>query len=274
LVSVKDIERIAATSTTPVEKAAAAWLLEHREVLGAIDQADSRFNATDNKISRGDIQRFRQQRAAFQVLNDNFSEFDGAQTIQADGTVTLDGKVSREDIEKVARTSKNQTIKEAAEYLLKDERALNLNISSGDELIGKYEVQAVATKTGEPIVPLKIQTNWVRTVGCTAAGELSVLSYVDLLEAGNDGKDAFAAGRSAAYTVSLKKLATESSKAAVAKTAAMLGSWQVTAGATAIDLACRATAPRTDWGTVRSGEKKKGEEPSGPPSTPQAMAKK
>jgi hypothetical protein len=273
-VSVKDIERIATTSRDPIARASAAWLLEHQQVLAAMNRADSGGNVAYDKIMKSDIERFRKQRAAFQVFNDNFSEFDGAQTRQADGTVKLDGKVSRQDIEKVAKTSKNQQVKDAAEYLLNDQLVLDGNTSSGDNIIGRHEMLKAATQNGEPIVPLKTQTNWVRTIGCTAAGELSVLSYADLLDEGNTASDAFAVGRSKAYSVSFKKLAKETSKVALAKSAKILVSWQVTAAATVVDIACRATAPRADWGLLRDKPKKKDEELNGPPSTPQVMAQK
>jgi hypothetical protein len=102
LISIKDIERVAARSKDPIEKAEAKWLLEHRSVLDALDRGDSADFSTDGKISKSDIKRYTEQRIAVQVMNDHFDEFDKATTNKADG------KVSRQDIEEVMNTTRIQ----------------------------------------------------------------------------------------------------------------------------------------------------------------------
>jgi hypothetical protein len=277
LVSVKDIERIAKSSKDPVEKSAAKWLLEHRKVIQAIDRADSPNGFDDDKISKADITRYIKQRKAFQVMLDNFVEFDGATTKKAkpsDAFGMTDGKVSRKDVEKVAATSADPVVRQAALDLLNDDRALNQSISFDDDIAGRYELQEVATQNGEPTAPLKMRTNWARKVGCTAASELSVLGYVDLVRNPTGFKEISNAARNKAEEILLKNLAKNATKKAVAKSAAAMTGPAAIALATGIDLACRATAPRTDWGTVRSEDKKKEGELTGPPSTPQVMAQK
>jgi hypothetical protein len=151
---------------------------------------------------------------------------------------------------------------------------LNLNATFDDQIVGRYELQRISTQDGEPTSPLKPQTNLVRTIGCGAAGELSVLSYVDLATNPLGSKEQAAVARSRAETKLLRQVAKQATKKVAAKSAAALLTPEAVALATAVDVACRATAPRTDWGTVRSQDKKEEEKPSGPPSTPQVMAQK
>jgi hypothetical protein len=277
LMSIKDVERLATTSKDPVERAAAKWLLENPKVLDAIDRADSPNGFEDDKLSKGDIVRYLKQRKAFQVLLDNFEEFDGATTKKAqvgDAFGVTDGKVSRKDIEMVATASRDPRVRTAAKFLLKDERALNQTIASADDIAGRYDLQEIATQNGEPTAPLKIRTNWTRKVGCGVAGELSVLSYGALLNEDAGSSEVNAVVRSITEAEILKLLAKNSAKKMVTKSIGTLTGPAGLAVATGIDLACQVTAPRTDWGTVRSEPKKEKEKLKGPPSTPQVMAQK
>ena len=214
VVSIKAIERIAESSKNPTQRAAAAWLLDHRKVLEAIDRSDSVDNTSDERITKKDINRFLKQRAAVQVMNDRFDEFDSATTGKTDG------KISRQDIEKVRSDSKDPVVRAAAKTLLDDERALNLNATYGDQIAGKYELEKVLNQNGEPTPPMKPQTNVLRDVTCGVAGELSVLSYVDLAVNPLGAKEQASVARSQAESKILKQVAKQAAHKTAAKVAA------------------------------------------------------
>jgi hypothetical protein len=289
-ISMKDVERVAKDSNDPIKRAAAAWLLSHKEVLTALDRADSPTDTTDNRISREDIARYLIQRAAYQVMEDNRKLFDAATTGKSDG------KISRKDIEHVAITSTDPDIVAAANYLLNDSRTLDDQAVEGDQIVGRYELEKVANKNGEPVPREKVQVSALRKVGCGAAKEMSYIGYADMVIKAAKGESLLVdgskdvakkiVGRVAADTatdLTLKGAANltqaEARKRLLAKTLAKGLGPQVQLAATAVDGVCRLTEPDTSSGKIKTKKQEKDEEkleekPTGPQSTPQVMAQK
>lgn len=271
IVSVKDIERVAAKATDPEVRASAAWLLDHKEVLHAIDEADAQpYAGPDGKITAHDVARYMTQRAAYQVFTANIGVFDDPNVKERDG------KVSRADIERMLNTSTDPNVKAAAAYLLEDERVLNGRVALGDQVAGRYDLSKVAKRYAEPRSPLPQRKNWARDIACGTAKQFSYLGYVDMvakvLEA--DPSVAMDVERELIQTQTLTYLMATTKRESVKRSAAVLASPQFAVAATVIDGVCRITEPRKNWGTVRvPRDTEEREVRTGPPSTLEILSK-
>ena len=268
--SAKDVETASLISKDPKVRASAAWLLEHHDVWLAIDVADARSLASpDGKVTAKDVARYMRQRAAYQVFSTNIAVFDDPDPRKRDG------KVSRNDIERVIKTSADPNLRAAAQYLLDDERVLNNHVSFGDRVAGRYDLSKVASRYAEPKSPLPLQKNWVRDIGCGAAKQFSYLAYLDMVDKVLEGDLTVIEDAEQNYVqrVALDHVATAATREAVKKSAATLASPQFAAAATVIDGVCRITEPRKDWGTVVARRDKKKDEQTGPPSSLEILSK-
>lgn len=270
IVSAKDIETAALISKDPKVRASAAWLREHRDVWLAIDVADARPLATpDGKVTAKDVARYMRQRAAYQVFSTNIAVFDDPDP------KNRDGKVSRNDIERVVKTAADPNLRAAAQYLLDDERVLNNHVSFGDQVAGRYDLSKVASRYAEPKSPLPLQKNWVRDIGCGAAKQFSYLAYLDMVDKVLVGDVTVIDDAEQNYLqrFALDHVAATATRETLRKSAATLASPQFAAAATVIDGVCRITEPRKDWGTVVGPRDKKKDEETGPPSSVEILSK-
>ncbi len=270
IVSVGDLQWAAEHATDPRTAAAAVWLLAHRAVVDAIDLADAKTQVADQRISKGDVDAYKERQAAYRVMIDNFAAFDGAREGK------LDGKVSRADLLRMTYPPHPEELRTAARALADDPRGLKMFTSYGDQVAGVYDLDQVAKTYGEARVPLPAKPrNPITGAVCNVASFYSLIGWVDLVGSAYnaDGEGVYRAtpstvgtaatravythavtvinaeipGATAAGAAKLVKLKVMST--AVAKIAGPgLG---VTAAATVIDGLCRATDPkRRTWGSV------------------------
>lgn len=270
-ISMRDIEAAAIASKDLKIRASAQWLLEHREVLRAIDEADDRKLAgPDGEITAKDVARYMKQRAAFRVFSENIALFDDPDPN------ARDHKVSRGDIERMVKTSTDPNIKAAARYILDDHRVLNGQVTFGDRLAGKYDLSNVAKRYAEPKSPLPLQKNWVRDIGCGAAQQFSYLGYIDMVSKvlEKDPTVIFDIEGEVIQETTLRLLIETSTRESAKRSAAVMASPQFALAATAVDGLCRVTEPRKNWGTVRAPSKRtetKGL--TGPPASKEILSK-
>jgi hypothetical protein len=256
-ISINDLKKAANDPTNPQLAAAAQWLLDHPEVRKAIDVANADPGAaTDNRISRADVERYLSQRVAYQIVMDNFAVFDGANGKKPNG------KLDRAEVEKLAKTSKDPAVRAAAQMVLDDPRVFAGHVTGGDGTAGPYDLDDVAKQYGEPKLPLPTKGNPLRTAVCGTAG---VFSYVGWLDLANDvanlgsTKGSTLAAHSAttvgtgatgilAKQVIKRELVTGTTKIVASGATRVLGT-PVAIVATGVDLVCRATGGH-DWGTL------------------------
>jgi hypothetical protein len=286
-VSMNDVRRVAKDSKDPAERAAADWLVEHKDVLRKLDRTGSALDKTDDHIDRDDIVGYLLQRAAYQVLRDNLGLFDSATTGK------FDGKVSRKDIERIFAHTSDPNIAGAAKFLLENPATLNHHIAIGDDLVGRSELQSIANQNGEPVPREKVRVHAARTIGCGAAKEMSWVSYVDAVNKMRRGQSVVVDGAKDVAKQAAKKLADdkiddlmikkaigltgrETGKLVAAKSVSAIGGTYVGAAATGVDLVCRATTPDTSSGSIKVQGSKKQKKPlqTETPSTEQEMAQK
>ncbi len=300
VVSIRDLKWAASNATDPNTRAAAVWLLAHRAVLQAIDAANQpgvvqpgQQIAGDGSITKADLATYQERQRAYRVMIDNFAVFDGAREGK------LDGKVSQNDLRRMAYPPYPEDLREAARVLANDPKGLNGYTAFGDQVAGVYDLDTVAKTYGEARLPLPAKPrNPVMNAVCGVAGFYSLLGWVDLVGAvaTNDRETALNALTSTVGTKALEKggvRAGEKIAAAIpeatAKQAARLATAQaatktlvkvvspgapLTAAATAIDLACRATDPSNKtWGSVTPAVPYTGQPPTGTTTTTTQPAK-
>ena len=276
-VSIDDLKWASKHATDPNTRAAAVWLLAHRAVLESIDTANQtepvlpgQLRFGDGRITNADIVTFQQRQRAYRVMIDNFAVFDGAREGK------LDGKVSQNDLRRMAYPPYPADLREAARVLASDPRGLHGYASFGDKVAGVYDLDTVAKTYGESRLPLPAKPrNPIINAVCGVAGVYSLVGWADLVIGiyDHDPEKSVNALPTTVGTTAIaiggkqvgKKIAA-AIPAATAKQAARLATAQIatkalakvaspgvafTAAATGIDLACRVNDPSTrTWGSV------------------------
>ncbi len=270
IVSVSDLRWAAEHEADPQTRAAAVWLLAHRAVVDAIDIADAQTLVADQRISKGDVDAYKERQVAYRVMIDNFAAFDAAR----DGK--LDGKVSRADLLRMTYPPYPEELRTAARALADDPRGLKMFTTYGDQVAGVYDLDQVAKTYGEARLPLPAKPrDPITGAVCNVASFYSLLGWVDLVESAYDldaegvylaaPSTVGTAATSAVYSRAVKVISAEIPGATAAGAAKLVKlkvvssavvkiagpGLGVTAAATAVDGICRATDPkRKSWGKV------------------------